>query len=383
MQVTLISNFLNHHQAPFCDEMYKILGDDFKFISIHSTPPEFIDNGYEDCSDFIYNIKSFQDANALQLSQDLLYKSDVVIFGEAPYHFIKPRLNANKLTFKYAERLFKEGSFQLFNPKKIYHILNRHTRYRNKNLHLLSASAFTPNDFQGFLTYPGKKYKWGYFTSVNELDIDDLLRNKNQGKIKIIWVARFIKLKHPELVVNLASNLKRKGFDFQITMIGQGDLWEKIKVLVVQKDLENEISLPGSISNQKVREEMLNSEIFLFTSDRNEGWGAVLNEAMSSGCASIASEDIGAAPYLIKDGENGLLFKTNNIEDLTSKVIQLLDNDAFRFTIAKKAYLTMRDLWSPKNAAKQFINLAESILLGKKIIPDEGPCSIAEITKCR
>ena len=33
MKVVFISNFLTHHQVPFCIEMQKRLGEDFKFIS--------------------------------------------------------------------------------------------------------------------------------------------------------------------------------------------------------------------------------------------------------------------------------------------------------------------------------------------------------------
>ena len=49
---------------------------------------------------------------------------------------------------------------------------------------------------------------------------------------------------------------------------------------------------------------MEKSEIFLFTSDKGEGWGAVLNESMNSACAVVASHAIGSVPFLLKDGEN-------------------------------------------------------------------------------
>ena len=32
MKVTFYSNFLTHHQVPFCLEMQKRLGDNFKFV---------------------------------------------------------------------------------------------------------------------------------------------------------------------------------------------------------------------------------------------------------------------------------------------------------------------------------------------------------------
>ena len=33
MKFVFASNYLNHHQRPFCDEMYRVLGENFSFIS--------------------------------------------------------------------------------------------------------------------------------------------------------------------------------------------------------------------------------------------------------------------------------------------------------------------------------------------------------------
>ena len=56
--------------------------------------------------------------------------------------------------------------------------------------------------------------------------------------------------------------------------------------------------------------------IFLFTSDRQEGWGAVLNEAMNSGCAVVASHLIGAVPFLKKKKKNGLVYSSGDRKTL-------------------------------------------------------------------
>lgn len=47
----------------------------------------------------------------------------------------------------------------------------------------------------------------------------------------------------------------------------------------------------------EVRSYMEKADIYLFTSDFNEGWGAVLNESMNSGCAVVASHAIGSVPF--------------------------------------------------------------------------------------
>ena len=124
--------------------------------------------------------------------------------------------------------------------------------------------------------------------------------------------------------------------------------------------------------------QMRRHEIFLFTSDKNEGWGAVLNESMSNGCAVVASNMIGSVPFLIEDGINGLVFKSEDLDSLETKVLSLLDNAEYRRTIAMNSVKTMRTIWSPANAAKQFLELVTAIQTGdNSLIPLQGPCSKA------
>jgi len=46
MKVTFYSNFMNHHQLPFCLEMVKILGEGFKFIATQPIDRERTSMGY-------------------------------------------------------------------------------------------------------------------------------------------------------------------------------------------------------------------------------------------------------------------------------------------------------------------------------------------------
>ena len=58
--------------------------------------------------------------------------------------------------------------------------------------------------------YKNKCFKWGYFPETKTYNVEDLLKQKENEKIEIIWVGRFIKEKHPEYVVKLAQKLKEK-----------------------------------------------------------------------------------------------------------------------------------------------------------------------------
>ena len=78
-----------------------------------------------------------------------------------------------------------------------------------------------------------------------------------------------------------------------LDFIGDGPIQEEIRTMVNSLRLDNRIKFLGSMPANKVREYMKKANIYLFTSDRQESWDAVLNQSMNSGCAVVASQAIG------------------------------------------------------------------------------------------
>ena len=166
-------------------------------------------------------------------------------------------------------------------------------------------------------------------------------------------------------------------------MIGTGYMEDELKNLIAKYNLEDFVNLLGSMSPEKVREHMEKSQIFLFTSDRQEGWGAVLNESMNSGCAVVASSAIGSVPYLINDTNNGFIYRDGDIDALYNKTKYLLDNPDVAKRCGNEAYNTLCNEWNVEKAAERLITLAKEILNGNKkpSIFENGICSKAENLK--
>lgn len=383
MTLTFITNFINHHQVPVADEFYNTPGLNYTFIATMAPLELYLKTGYPDFSNKPYLLKAYENEENYKKAMELAEKSDVVIIGAAPRKFIAKRLKQNKLTFIYSERWFRDGYYHLLSPRAWIYLLKDHIKYRNRNVYMLCASAYTAFDVSLVGAYPNKCFKWGYFTKVEDLEIVDIINQKNDKVIQILWVARFLKLKHPELPVKLAKKLKDKGYEFQVNMVGGGDFVQETKHLIDELGVEDCVSLIGNMSNDEILSLMKQSHIFIFTSDRNEGWGAVLNEAMSNGCAVVASNMIGAAPYLIEHGENGFLFKSLDLDSLTEQVEFLLNNKLLRDKLSINAYKSMREIWSPKNAASNFLKLTDSILKNEIVEIEIGPCCKAPVyNKC-
>lgn len=381
MKLVFITNLVHHHQIPVADEFYNILGDDYKYIATEPLPDWLIKGGYDPNIDRPYIVRPYNSQQLLQEAIDLALNADVVIIGSAPEFYVTDRINAGKLTFRYYERIFKSRPWYMTTPRGWINLYKHHIQYRNKPLYMLCASAYTAKDFNTIGAYKNKCFKWGYMTKVdvyNHIADVNVRTEGSENKLRIMWCARFLKLKHPELPVKLASRLKEKGYHFELNMFGSGEELEATKDLVSKLSVGDCVNFCGNKSNDEILAEMRQHDVFLFTSDRNEGWGAVLNEAMSSKCAVVGSNKIGSVPYLIIDGFNGRIFQSENIDSLEEKVVFLIDNPNIRKQLSENAYLTMRNVWSPQNAVRNFFSLVEAIIkCDDSLIPTMGPCSKA------
>ena len=309
-----------------------------------------------------------------ETSRRMIDEADVVIVGNAPPSAVKKRLSEGKMTFQYSERLYKKSYQRWKWPVRMYRMWKAYGRF--SRFYLLCASAFTAADFAKTHTFVGKAYKWGYFPETKQYDVSQLLANKKKNRI--LWCGRLIDWKHPDDVIMLAHHLQTKGYDFHLQIIGTGEMEEQLKTLSADYHLENCVEFLGAMSPEAVRAKMEEAGIYLFTSDRGEGWGAVLNESMNSGCAVVASHAIGSVPFLLTHKENGLVYKSGNLDDLFSKVEYLLDHPKEREEMGKKAYHTIADLWNAQVAAERFLRLVKEIEdHGYCDLYTEGPCSPA------
>lgn len=371
--MVFVSCYLSIHQVPVCEEIYKRLGEDFHYISVSRIPSWRLKSGYSDLdSEYPFVVKAYEnEERALKLSEE----SDVVIVGSAPDKYIIKRLRMNKLTFRCSERFYKKG----YRLKSFVHDYIsswiHHRRFRNKKLYMLCASAYTAEDCKRFGNYSKKMYKWGYFPSFFEMDLESLfVRKKSQGVVSILWAGRLVEFKHPEMAISLARHLKDKGISFSMRIVGSGDLEGSISEMISKYDLRDCVKLLGVMDPNSVREEMKDSDIFLFTSDYGEGWGAVVNEAMNSGCAVIACDAAGSVPFLIKDGENGLTFSIGEQERMNLLVERLVVDEEYRVKLGKCAYESIRDIWNAKVAVDRLMVLINNVKTSD-ISYDEGPCA--------
>lgn len=380
MTIVFFSNFINHHQANVADELYRLTEGNYTFVELCPIYDWLLKGGYSNLSSRPYVLQAWKNQENMDKAITLLYSADVALFScPEAWKYEVLRAKTGKLTFDVSERWFKRGLLNLASPRLLKYFWYYHTVFAKHNVYKLCSSAFACNDHYKLHSFKNKCYKWGYFTKVDSnFTVEALPDVSTSGTLHtLMWCARFLRLKHPEMPIQLAARLKAKNYKFKLAMYGSGVELEKTKRLAKSLGVDDVVSFMGNMPNEEILKVMRQHDIFLFTSDQNEGWGAVANEAMSNGCAIVASDSIGSIPFLVKDGENGCVFKSCDLDSLCNKVEYLLDNDSKRQSIAKNAYYTMRDIWSPRNAAMNFLKLVDDLQNSKGISIEEGPCSKA------
>lgn len=375
MKIVMASVVLNSHQVGVADRLFEITGGNFRFIETGRSF-ELDRKGGEDFSTRPYIVRA-KDAEDNGEIFKLVEDADVMIYGAAPVEYLRHRVRSGKLTFLYSERWLKRGWVNIFSPRLLRQQLFYHLHCHGKPLYALCASAFAARDFHRMLSFRGKCFKWGYFPPTPEIGFKEITCCPKEDNVTdILWAGRFISWKHPEMMIGLAKRLQREGISYRITMIGDGELRDAIEHEAVRNCLN--IKFTGARSNGEVQAAMRQHEIFCFTSDRQEGWGAVLNEAMGNGCCPIASSEAGSTLFLVKDEHNGYTFKQTDTDDFHYKVISLINDRERLLTLRKNAFATIHELWNAQRAAQNLYQLSLDML--NKTIPSitEGPCSITD-----
>lgn len=380
--LTFYSNYFNHHQHALCDAFAARLGEGFTFVETEPIEEFRSKMGWGKDGVPSYVLKSHVNEENLKKAYALADDSDVVIIGTAPEDFISRRMEDNKLTFRYSERPLKEGRWKIFVPYLAKKFYVNHISNNGKNLYLLAAGAYVSSDYRFLHSYAGKCYKFGYFPKEEAKEFTELEELKRRNKpAKILWAGRFLKLKRADLLLYAARKCRDEGLAFTLEFVGDGEEEHDLKKLAKQLRLDDITEFMGYLSPEDTRREMERADIFVMTSNKLEGWGAVIYEALSAGCATVASHAAGAAPWLIRQGITGYIFRSGSDDSLADKLSILLKNPEVAHELGRSAYVNMAKYWNPNTAAERFINAATQLLNGEAFSYEKGPMSPAGYLK--
>ena len=160
-------------------------------------------------------------------------------------------------------------------------------------------------------------------------EAEEILKGK---KNRIITVSRFDKRKNHEKVIMAVRNLKEIYPDITYTCIGYGDEEDKLKKLVIELKLEDQVTFLKDVPSDLKNALVAKSDIFVMPSiiykKSVEGFGIAYVEAAQYGVPSIGGKDGGASDAIIHE-KTGLICDGNKLEDIYSSIDNLFRDNKY------------------------------------------------------
>ena len=163
----------------------------------------------------------------------------------------------------------------------------------------------------------------------NVVDNDYYASNVRSNKRGFVYIGRFLPIKNISLLVRAYHRYRRKCINMSSTplplrLVGDGPVMAEIKQLIDKENISG-ITLTGMLQPEEVKKEYAKSSVLILPSI-SEPWGLVINEAMASGLAVVASDRCGANPELVEHGNNGYIFDPENIEELCDYMMKFSED---------------------------------------------------------
>lgn len=214
--------------------------------------------------------------------------------------------------------------------------------------------TLTKEDKKAYREYFGKRHK--IVQIYNPFDMQSSANNYNLDSKTIISAGRLTYQKGFDMLIDVAQNVFEKHPDWEWIILGEGEDRELLEKKIEDKKIE-QIKLLGRVDN--VCDYMKNGALFVLTS-RYEGLGIVILEAKNS-LLPVVSFDCKMGPEeLIEDGVNGYLIDCFDIDEMSKKIVVLIEDVEKRKCFSDKA-LVNTNKFSYKLIINKWIDLLSKI----------------------
>lgn len=175
-------------------------------------------------------------------------------------------------------------------------------------------------------------------------------------------VGRIVPIKNHKLFIEAAAKVVAQKENTYFLIVGDGPLRKNIEKLSYELNINKNTIFTGWRNDLPLIYASLD---ILVCSSNNEGTSVSVIEGMASGCPVITTR-VGGHPDIISDGNNGYLIEPQNIDSLTKKMLQILNNPKQSAHLKENARLDAKNNFSLESLINNIENHYDDLLVDKK-----------------
>jgi len=148
---------------------------------------------------------------------------------------------------------------------------------------------------------------------------------------RILFVGRLVPRKGADLLLSSFQRLRQRFPALRLDIVGEGPEAGGLRALAERNSLGDSVTFHGALYGEELWEKYARASLFVMPSrnsaDDIEGFGTVFLEAGVFGVPSVGTK-VGGIPEAIVDGVTGRLVESDNVDQLTAAIQDLLGKPA-------------------------------------------------------
>jgi len=187
-----------------------------------------------------------------------------------------------------------------------------------------------------------------------------------KGERMILYLARIHKIKGVDVLVNAFAMVLKKLGDVKLVIVGPDEGYrEELDLLVKKLNINDKVLLIGPLYDNDKREAFIDSYVYILPS-RYETFPMSLLEAYAC-CRPVIASRIGGLKHLVIDGVTGLLFESENTEQLAKSLQSMLKDDVKTENMGKKGRQFVEMNFDIEKVIDQFEEIYNKLISGESI----------------
>lgn len=336
MKFVLHTGWLSPHVLPWAKVVADKLGrDNFRYLYDHPMSQDRRMLGWEDQTTE-WTVKSWEQHD---LARDLLLNAECLYSGCREVDVFEFRAQKGLKTFYGAERWLKPITvfdFRLFDclirvqvPGWVRMLVPSYRKMAKRfvrwiqndpNGRVFAIGPWAKKDMLWLGVPESKIIPWGYFVAPSDQKFNHHCRPlPSTSTLKVLWVGRMLDWKRVDTIIRAVREVKARGegerWSVQLTLVGDGPeksrlqrlvthMLRKINNSIVDLDLQPRplvITFLPSQPIEEIRSIMRAHDVYVLSSDKGEGWGAALSEALEEGMVGIGTYEAGSSATMLPD----------------------------------------------------------------------------------
>lgn len=224
---------------------------------------------------------------------------------------------------------------------------------------VVAPSAYLAHQFESMI--PGIEV----IPNIIDLDLYPY-RQRTPIQPRLLWMRTFHDVYHPEMAIEVLSDLRETHPEATLTMAGQDKgLLEPVRALASRQGLAEAVRFPGFLDAAGKTREFSSHDVYLNT-NRVDNMPVSVVEAAAYGLPVVATA-VGGVPYLLDDGRTGLLVPDSDSGAMADAVRRLMSEPGLAAGLsANGRRLAEASAWT--NVQSQWEALFEEVLHASPVV---------------